>query len=232
MKLTIEPIIFEKYPDVNIAVAELQGINNAGEHQEITELLREAEKNVIEEFSGKQISELPFVTPWREAYRTFGAKPSKYPSSIENLIKRVINGEQIRHVNKLVDIYNIISLRHHLPVGGEDIASLKGTVLLTCAGDDEAPVKLLGEQEARAPYPGEVIYKDEEGTLCRRWNWKEAERTKLTEQTTDAIIVMEGLPPIDKEKVQSAMEDLVRLVQKFCGGEYEVTILHKEATPL
>jgi DNA/RNA-binding domain of Phe-tRNA-synthetase-like protein len=93
-------------------------------------------------------------------------------------------------------------------------------------------VKLLGEQEARAPYPGEVIYKDEEGTLCRRWNWKEAERTKLTEQTTDAIIVMEGLPPIDKEKVQNAIEELVDLVQKYCGGESAVTILHKEATSL
>lgn len=226
MKLKVEPIIFEKYPEVHISVAVLHNINNAGEHQEITQLLREAEKNVIEEFSGKQISELPFVTPWREAYRTFGAKPSKYPSSIENLIRRVVNGEEIRHVNKLVDIYNVISLRHHLPVGGEDIASLKGDVLLTCAGENEVPVKLLGELEARAPYPGEVIYKDDEGTLCRRWNWKEAERTKLTEQTTHAIIVMEALPPISRELLQSAMNDLLDLVQKYCGGEGEVTIHH------
>ena len=73
---------------------------------------------------------------------------------------------------------------------------VEGDVLLTFATGDEPPVHLLGEPEARAPKPGEVIYRDDLGTLCRRWNWKEAERTKLTAATRHAFLVIEGLPPV------------------------------------
>lgn len=67
------------------------------------------------------IIEHPHIAPWREEYRQFGAKPKKYRSSIENLIRRISKGEEIRHINKLVDIYNIISLKYVIPVGGEDL---------------------------------------------------------------------------------------------------------------
>ena len=173
------------------------------------------------------IVEQPFIIPWREAYRKFGAKPKDYPSSIENLLRRTFKGEQVRHINKLVDIYNVISLKYLVPVGGEDLAKIEGNVLLTFAGDNETPVVLLGEQEARPPYPNEVIYKDNQGTICRRWNWKEVDRTKLTEQTVNAFIVIEGLPPIDREKIQKAVTELVELIKKYCGGEIQTAILDK-----
>jgi len=112
-------------------------------------------------------------------------------------------------------------------ISEEDLAKIEGNVLLTFAGDNETPVVLLGEQEARPPYPNEVIYKDNQGTICRRWNWKEVDRTKLTEQTVNAFIVIEGLPPIDREKIQKAVTELVELIKKYCGGEIQTAILDK-----
>lgn len=225
MKLKIEPVIFENYPEVLLAVIVLHNINNKGDDDEITQKLRSAEESAIERIGTTPTSEHPHIAPWREAYRKFGAKPSKYPSSIENLIKRVSSGEKIRHVNKLVDLYNIISLSHFVPVGGEDIASLIGDVLLTIATENEIPVKLLGEKDERPPYTDEVIYKDNDGTLCRRWNWKEAERTKLTEETKNAFIVMEGLPPVGKAELEAATEEFKELAMKFCGGTITTHIL-------
>jgi DNA/RNA-binding domain of Phe-tRNA-synthetase-like protein len=99
----------------------------------------------------------------------------------------VLNGATIGHINNLVSLYNTISLRHILPVGGEDLDRIVGDILLTRAGDDEPAVFLLGEKEARAPHAGEIIYKDEVGAICRRWNWKEADRTKLTQETRNAF---------------------------------------------
>ncbi len=227
MNLTIEKKIFEQYPETILGVAILHGINNKGEILEITDLLRSAEKKAIEGLGDIPITEQPFIIPWREAYRKFGAKPKDYPSSIENLLRRISKGEQLRHVNKLVDIYNIISLKHFVPVGGEDLVKIEGDVLLTIAGDNEVPVVLLGEKEARSPYPNEVIYKDNQGTICRRWNWKEADRTKLTEKTANAFVVIEGLPPIDSDKIQEALTKLVELVKKYCGGEIQTAILDK-----
>lgn len=227
MQLIIENKIFDQYPEVILGVVILHDVDNKGDNPAIAALLRSSEESAIASLGDTPIIEHPHIIPWREAYRKFGAKPKDYPSSIENLLKRVSKGEQVRHINKLVDIYNVISLKHLVPVGGEDLAKIEGDVLLTFAGDNEPPVKLLGEQEARSPYPNEVIYKDNQGTICRRWNWKEADRTKLTEETIDAFIVIEGLPPVDKDKMQKAVKELAELIGKYCGGDVQTTILDK-----
>jgi len=126
MNLRIEPEIFEQYPEVILGVAVIHGINNTGSDAEITGLLREGEKTALESLGDTLIVEHPLIVPWREAYRKFGAKPKDYPSSIENLMRRIAKGEQVRHINKLVDIYNVISLKHFVPVGGEDIDKMDG----------------------------------------------------------------------------------------------------------
>lgn len=180
--------------------------------------LREEEARTVERFSGIAINDHPHIASWREAYRTFGAKPKDYSSSIENLVRRVAKGYHLPHINLLVDIYNTISLRNIVPVGGEDLDQIQGDVHLTFATDHEAPVRLLGEPEERPPKRGEVIYKDNLGAICRRWNWKEADRTKFTEATVNGFLVIEGLPPVDQLLLQQVLNDLVALVQSHCGG--------------
>lgn len=227
MHLKIDNKIFEQFPEVILGVAILHNIDNTLDNPEIEKLLRQAESAVIKNIRDITIIEHPNITPWRQAYRKFGAKPADYPSSIENLLRRVLKGEKIRHINKLVDIYNIISLKYFLPLGGEDISQIRGDVQLIFASDNETPVTLLGESEARPPHPGEVIYKDDLGTICRRWNWKETDRTKLTENTKDAFIVIEGLPPVNQTKIQQALSELKELIQKYCGGDIKTAILDK-----
>lgn len=227
MNLKIDQKIFEQFPEVILGIVILHGVDNTGDHPEISKSLRVEETEAINNLKDMPVAEHPFIIPWRDAYRKFGAKPKDYPSSIENLLRRVLKGEQIRHINKLVDIYNVISLKFLVPVGGEDISKIKGDVVLTIASEKEDPIVLLGETEARPPHSGEVIYKDDLGTICRRWNWKEAERTKLTEQTKDTFIVLEGLPPVDKERIQQAISELSESTKKYCGGNISTTILDK-----
>jgi DNA/RNA-binding domain of Phe-tRNA-synthetase-like protein len=226
-KLKISQNIFEKYPDLVLGVAVLNNIDNSGDDPKIQALLRDAEKSAIKQIGDTQLVEHPHIAPWREAYRLFGAKPKKYLSSIENLARRVSRGDQVRHINKLVDLYNLVSLKYLVPVGGEDLDKIEGDVLLTIAGDSESPVQLLGEPEARPPYPDEVIYKDDIGTICRRWNWKEADRTKLTEETKQAIIVIEGLPPVGRETIDLALGELEQFVPQFCKAQVMTDVLNK-----
>lgn len=37
----------------------------------------------------------------------------------------------------------------------------------------------------------ELIYKDNDGAVVRSWLWREADRTKLTKETRNALIYME-----------------------------------------
>lgn len=173
------------------------------------------------------MTEHPRIAPWREAYRKFGAKPKDHPSSIENLVRRALKGQPLPSINPLVDLYNTVSLRHLLPVGGEDLDRIEGNVLLTFAAADEPAVLLLGEAEARPPKPGEVIYRDGLGAICRRWNWKEADRTKLTPATRNAVLVIEGLPPVGREPVQAAAEELAVLIRDHCGGQIATALLER-----
>ncbi len=234
MQFRIAPTIFEDFPEVRIGVVTAHGLKNHGSDPAITSKLREAEAALVESFREGSVTEHPRIAPWREAYRKFGAKPKKHHSSIESLARRARKGDTLRSINKLVDVYNVVSLRHIVPVGGEDLDRIEGDIILIRAGDNEVPVKLLGEAEERSPLAGEVIYKDDRGAICRRWNWKEAERTKLTEETQRAVLVIESLPPVGpvgpagSVELEAAVEELAELIQRHGGGETVTTILDRE----
>ena len=225
--LRVSEEIFRAFPEAVVGVVAFAGARNAGESAGILDALRREEEATLRRFAVSPVAEHPHIACWRDAYRAFGAKPKDHPSSIENLVRRVMKGQPLRSISPLVDLYNTISLRHVVPVGGEDLAAVEGDVALTFATDREPPVRLLGEPEARPPKPGEVIYRDRIGALCRRWNWKEADRTRLTEQTTDGFLVIEGLPPVGRAFVERALAELAALVERHCGGSVRTGIVDR-----
>ena len=224
MRFVVTPDIFESYPEVQIGVLVLEGVDNGSKAGFAAEL-RSAREQVRSKLDGTNVTEHPRIHCWREAYRTFGAKPKKYPSSVENLVRRTLKGESLRSINPLVDLGNIVSLKHLLPVGGEDLDRVEGDIRLTRAGENEPAIQLLGEKEGRAPKAGEVIYTDDRGAICRRWNWKEADRTKLTEDTQRAVLVLEALPPVTRSELEEAMAELQELVRAHTGAAVTKTVL-------
>jgi DNA/RNA-binding domain of Phe-tRNA-synthetase-like protein len=227
VRLTISEDVLSRFPAAVLGVAVAREVDNAGEDAALVERLRQAQAGASAQFRDLPVTEHPNIAVWREAYRRFGAKPKDYHSSIENLVRRALRGQALPHINRLVDIYNAVSLETLLPAGAEDLDAIQGDVELAVAGD-EPPVRLLGEPEARPPRPGEVIYRDRVGAICRRWNWKEADRTKLTEATRNALVVVEGLPPIEKSAVASAIEEISRRIRDHCGGAVVTALLDRE----
>ncbi len=230
MEFKIQKEIFETFPDFIAGVVLMKNGDNRGGAPEIGELLREVEKKQMENFAGLETySRHEQLAAWRLAYKKFGSDPHQYRCSAEALIRRVLKGEQVRHINKLVDLYNYISLKYVLPVGGEDVDEIKGDLVLGFASGKE-PFVRLGGTENEPPQQGEVVYKDDEGVACRRWNWREGDRTKITEQTKNAIIVVEALAPAAKEMVEEAAKDLADLIKKFCKGEVSIHVFDKKRT--
>lgn len=226
MRFVIEADVLSSFPDVSVGVLVLENIDNHS-GPDLAEELRRAQEGARAELDGVNVTEHPRIRCWREAYRAFGAKPKKYPSSIENLVRRTLKGEPLRPINPLVDLYNVVSLRHLVPVGGEDLDAIEGDIRLRRAGENEPPIRLLGENEERAPKAGEVVYADDRGAICRRWNWKEADRTKLSEATTRAVLVVEALPPVTRDELVSVMEELERLVRTTTGADVTAAILDR-----
>lgn len=224
MKFSVNPNIFTDFNNPRIGVTVVKGVNNKVD-LDLSSQFDQLAKATESKYSGQTISELPEIAAWRETYRKFGAKPKDYPSSIESLLKRVTKGGAFWGISPLVDIYNYISVKHVLPAGGEDTDKMVGDMWLTYASDNEVPVRVLGKDVEEAPKAGEVIYKDDVGTICRRWNWREVARTVLTEETTNCIIVFEALNPVTDDALQEAQAELGDLIQKYCGGSTEHFVL-------
>lgn len=224
MKFKIDPKIFSNFDNPKIGVVIASGIDNSGSNSGISQLLRQEEEKIKANFKLEELSQYPNISCWREAYRTFGAKPTEYRCSIEALLRVILKGNQIRDINKLVNLYNFISIKYVLPVGGEDLAKIKGDLILGFADGTEDYTPLHGE-ENDPPKPGEVIYKDDLGVLCRRWNWREGERTKITNDTKEAVLVIEALNPVTKEELEKACQEFAGLIEKYCDGKTQVYIL-------
>jgi DNA/RNA-binding domain of Phe-tRNA-synthetase-like protein len=61
-----------------------------------------------------------------------------------------------------------------------------------------------------APEPGEIIWRDEVGITCRRWNWRQARRTRIEEVTRHMWFVLEALDPIPDVALMEAGTVLIR----------------------
>ncbi|USN53212.1 MAG: hypothetical protein H6760_03480 [Candidatus Nomurabacteria bacterium] len=226
MPLHIQPSIFHTYPDFRCGVIVAKGIENTKEKIDLP--WDAMQQELVKHFDSYEApSRHPHILAWRQAYKTFGTDPQKYRCSVEALVRRTLKGEPPMHINALVDIYNYISLKYVVPIGGEDLDAVQGAIVLDQAKGDEPFIRLGGE-ENEPPDPGEVVYKDELGVLCRRWNWREADRTKLTESTRNAILEIETLGGYDATRLQAALDECTKLIQEHCGGEVHVQVLDKE----
>lgn len=156
---------------------------------------------------------------WREAYRAFGAKPQRTPCSAEALLKRCLRDGSVPGVNAVVDLYNAISLRHAIPIGGEDAGTYVGSPLLTRAiGDEAFDTVEAGAPKVEYPEKGEVIWRDDHGVTCRRWNWRQGVRTRIEEHTTEMWFVLEALDPMPFDALRRAADELLQGLQSISSA--------------
>ncbi|NLK44504.1 MAG: B3/4 domain-containing protein [Tissierellia bacterium] len=229
-KFMVEDSFWDIFPNAKIGVVICHNIDNTvKDTDKYGEMIRIAEKEALKYFEDEHLSNNPVVKVWRDAFKKFKTKKGAR-ASIEALLKRVQKGNQIGNINPLVDIYNSISLKYALPCGGEDIDKFVGDIRLTTAIGNEEFIP-LGEDESSPPYEGEIVYKDDKGAICRCWNWREAVRTMLTEETKNAFLCIELVDESRYEEFESALKELSKLVQENLGGSNKISILdvnHKE----
>ena len=223
MKFIVDKSYWNLFPDSKLGVLLLKNIQNGESTDEIKSILKEANNEDKKYLTKEILSENPVIAVWREAYKKFKTKKG-VRSSIEALLKRVSQGREFNPINPLVDIYNSVSLSYAVPCGGEDVAKIQGGLHLGKAQGGEPFFPLGAETDAPA-LPEEIIYYDNEGAVCRCFNWREAQRTMLTEGTTDAVLVIEAINEDQAKRAQAAMQELQGLVEDYFGVKGEITHL-------
>lgn len=204
---SVTPEVFALRPDYRAMLLVVEGITPGASDEASEALLAQAEASAAAALADSAVEELPHVAAWREAYRAFGAKPQRTRNSLEALIRRSDAG--LPRVNRLTDIYNAVSVIHQIPLGGEDANSYVGPPQLRRATGEEAfDTAAAGEPVIEYPDTGEVVWCDDAGVTCRRWNWRQARRTQLRDDTTAALFILDALDPLSDEQLQAAADDL------------------------
>lgn len=221
--------IFARYPGYVRGVVLAHDVINGPSPPELIQLLRDAEESVRERMALEQVAEEPRIKAWRDAYRLFGAKPAEFRSSVEAMARRALRGDELPAINALVDIGNVVSLRHLVPAGGHAIDVLIGDIELRFATGREEFVP-FGAVEMEHPLPGEVVFVEGDTVLTRRWTWRQANHTLTLPETRSIEFNVDGLPPVTPADIEMACAEVAELVQRFCGGRSRVDFL-TAATP-
>lgn len=224
-KFIIEDDFWELFPNAKIGIITCNGIDNTIKNEnQYKDMISQGEKEALSHLPNEEFSSNEVIKVWRDAFKKFKTKKGAR-SSIEALLKRVSTGKGLGTINPLVDIYNSISLKYAMPCGGEDMDKFIGDIRLTKATGDESFIT-LGSDKSEPPYEGEIVYKDDEGAICRCWNWRESVRTMLTEDTKNAFLCIELVDENREKEFENALKELSQLVEKNLGGKSEISILH------
>jgi DNA/RNA-binding domain of Phe-tRNA-synthetase-like protein len=203
----VDAAVFALRPDYRAMLLAVDGLVPGPGDRASDGLLLAAAAAAREALGGGPAEQLPHVAAWREAYRAFGAKPKRTRNSLEALLRRAASG--LPRVNRLTDIYNAVSVLHQIPLGGEDLACYAGPPrLVRAAGDELFDTVADGIAVTEHPEAGEVVWRDDAGVTCRRWNWRQARRTQLREDTTTALFILDALDPVTGEALHAAADDL------------------------
>ncbi|WP_406425389.1 B3/4 domain-containing protein [Streptomyces sp. NBC_01589] len=217
--LTVSDDVRTLAPGFTYLAVEARGLVNGESNEDSSALLDDATRRLVARLDGRAPHEDPHVAAWRDTYTAFGAKPSRTRNSAEALARRALTDAGLPRINLLVDLYNAISVAHLIPVGGEDTDRIEGAMRLKRSTGQE-PFRTVagGEETVEHPEPGEVVWCDDEGVTCRRWNWRQGVRTRLTEESVNALFLLESLAPMTIGELEAAGTELAESLEKLSPG--------------
>jgi DNA/RNA-binding domain of Phe-tRNA-synthetase-like protein len=156
-----------------------------------------------------------------------GIKPGEYRPSMDALVRRVLKKDPLPAINRIVDIGNLVSIQHLVPIGAHAIDLATHDMALRLASGAES-FELFGSEALEHPNPSEIIFARGDTVLTRRWTWRQAKQTLVLPSTTAVEINVDALALIPDAEVKLICDQLVSLVNQTCGGELRIEFLSAE----
>lgn len=227
MVFFIQKELFEILPDLTIGMVVARDLDNTHPSNEIEDFLTQSVEEMKKNFIGDKAQEHPRIKPWRTAFSKLGISGSKFPSSIESMARRVLKGDPFPRINPLVDLYNSVSLRYVVPMGGHDLDTIVGNIHLKFAEGWEPFTPMGGGETVLVP-KGELVYRDDREVLTRNWVWRQCEKDKATEKTKNIFIPIDVLGEVGRERADDIILEFSRLLPKYFGGTLFSALLNRE----
>ncbi len=223
MKIRIEPQVFEKFhEEFMVGVISCSDISLKGNSSDLQEMLHDVEELIRVSFNPDTVANHQMVSAWKAAVAHFGEKATHYQTNAEKMIRTILEGKEVPHSDKLIDLCNFISLKYIIPLGVFDVQKVESPLFFTLAKGDET-----FSQKKEAIEPGELLLCDGEDVLARKLDYVQNPKAHVTVKTKNALITLEALPPINEDKLAAYVDELAGLIRIFCGGKFKKVILSK-----
>ncbi|MDY7103557.1 MAG: phenylalanine--tRNA ligase beta subunit-related protein [Actinomycetota bacterium] len=223
--------VLERFPTIRAGVVHVDGVHNGSSPPALRERYRATQEDVGHRLATTPIAEHPSISAWRRVFSAFGAKPTQYRNAAEALLRRLSKQGDIPSISLLVDIGNLVSIRHAVPVAVLDVAAVDGEVTVRFATGSERFADLRSDGEER-PEPGEVVFVDEAGVVsARRWCWRQSAVTATSPTTTGALFVVEAHHDGAADDVAAAADEIGQLLASLEPSAVTTTAQLSPAAP-
>ena len=227
MKFKIKSEVFEKFPNLIVAIPVILGFDNLISQGEALQVLRQEEDELKKRFTPETLFEDKKVISYLNAFKKFGIDPEiRLPAHVA-LSKRVLEGGNLPDINPMVNLYNAMSIKYTTPFGGEDLSSLYGDFVLKFADGTEKWTPISGGK-AKQVIKGDLVWGDDLDVSTPSLNWRQCERTKLSTESKDGYFIMDGFSDVNRDVIEKASKEFVDLTTKLFGGEADIYWLDKD----
>ncbi len=229
MKFSVSREVFEKLDNVCFGVIVAKGIDNTLEKSEIIEKLNQAIQDCEEKFKDTKVKELEDILYYRDAFKKLEINPNKFMSSIEAMLTRTSKGKGLPSISPIVDLGNSVSLKYMVPLGAHDIDTLNGDIEVRFSKEGDTFIP-LGSEEIETLEDGELIYSAGDNVRTRRWIWRQSEQGKITNESKNIFLPIDGFTDKNYESVISTRDELASLLKDIFSCNIKVGFIDKNNT--
>ena len=198
-----------------------KNIRNLESNNEFESYRQQRLANIIPGLSKKMLKDEQVLEGYRVLRTKLGLSKNKYICSSEALLKYLLKKNTLPHVNLLVDIYNLLSVKTHVSIGAHELGMVNQHLNFRITSGDEIFIP-MGSNEPVQVEKGEYAYIDGSNEILCRLDHRQCHKTRITEATRSCLLIVQGNPYTTKEQISNVAEELITLVCKYCGGEAEI----------
>ena len=217
--LRLSPELETRFPRLAAQVVRFKGITVKRENPELEAYKLEVVKDIQARWEVEKLRDDPEFRAYRDFFWKLGIDPTKNRPAAEALIRRVLRGNPIPKINTWVDAYNLVSMNTAIPIASFDSDMLEGELLMREAESGEEFLG-IGMDKPVILSGGEAVIED--GTrLVAIYPYRDADYSKVTQNTKNVLLLMCGAPGISLEKLNASALEAEKVLPRFCGGLVE-----------
>ena len=206
---------------MNVAIVVIKGMNNCKENEDFINYRDSILNDIKENLTEESIINDDVLKGFWKLHEKVGKTSKHDMSSPENLMNMLLKNGNLPSINLIVDIYNLVSVKTKLALGAHDLDNINGNVSLRLTDGTETFLP-IGYSKNKPISKGEYAYIDDNNDVLCRMEVRQVEKTKVTENTSNCMYIVQGNENVDNEQIKKAVDLLVELTLKYCGGNAEI----------